>query len=322
MKFDYEKVGDINLIKLENDLGLKVLLSKTGAAIYAIYLDDVLMTLTPASLKDFYKNNAYYGKTVGPIANRIKDGLLKVGEETYQFEQNEGNNCLHSGKNGLSNVIFDIANIHDKNDSITVIFKYLPKPGNSELPGHIIYQIAYTISNKDNTLEISFNVMNDMDSAFALTNHSYFTLGDKNIHNLTLTIPSHRFVETGKEDLIPIQERDILPCLDFNVGKNLMKDIMDAYLQNHRSFGYDHCFLLDKGKIKLENDKYILNITTDFPAVQIYSDNYKDGIKMIGTEEECHRGVAIEPQDSILTRDFVKKGSVYCRNIVYNFVKK
>ena len=93
----------------------------------------------------------------------------------------------------------------------------------------------------------------------------------------------------------------------------------DNILQNHKTLGYDHCFLLDKGKITLENNKYKLDISTDFKAVQIYSDNYNDEIKMMGTDELTHRGLAIEPQDNLLNRLILGKRQFYNRKITYHF---
>ena len=43
---------------------------------------------------------------------------------------------------------------------------------------------------------------------------------------------------------------------------------------------------------------------------------------MMTSNKENHRGIAIEPQDSLLDRQLIKKGSVYSRTIQYHFSKK
>ena len=321
MKYEVKKEGKLITISIDNECGLAAKLTNLGASIVSIHFDHTLMTLTPEKVSDFMKPNAYYGKTIGPIPNRVKDGLIEINGQMYPLDKNEGNNTLHSGKYGLSNQFFKY-NVIKQKGFIGVNFSLVKKNKADGLPGKITYNIAYMLQEGDNTLYLSMSAFSDADTIMGLTNHAYFTLGDKKNNGLKLTIPSHKFIETGKEDLLPLQERIILPCLDFQKAKRIDKHINDEYLQNHRSLGYDHCFLLDKGEIKLENDKYLMNITTDFEALQIYSDNYNDEIKMFDTDELIHRGVAIEPQDSLLNRKILGKRKFYTRKINYQFEKK
>ena len=314
------KKKENNKIIIKNNKGFEVVLLPLGASIYSFKVDGECLTLTPKNVDDFGKQNIYYGKTIGPVPNRINDGKVIINNKEYQLERNEGNNTLHSSL-GICNRIFDYEIKEDKKE-IIVHFSYMKKDMEDGLPGNIKYDIHYYLKKDENILSISFEAVSDQDTMMGLTNHTYFNLGDKNIDNLKLTIPSHRFIETGKEDLIPLREREVLPCLDFNNGKYLNNDINDPYLQNHRSYGYDHCFLLDKGNIILENDKYKMIIDTDFKALQIYSDNYEDGIEMINTKDKNHRGLAMESQDSILNRKILEKGQFYNRKISYHFKKK
>lgn len=43
----------------------------------------------------------YLGALVGPYANRISKGRLRIGQQWYQLQQNEGQNQLHGGAAGL-----------------------------------------------------------------------------------------------------------------------------------------------------------------------------------------------------------------------------
>lgn len=321
MKYEVKKEGRLITITIDNECGLIAKLTNLGASIVSIYFDGKIMTLTPESLKDFMKPNAYYGKTVGPIPNRVKDGLIEINGTVYPLDKNEGNNTLHSGKYGLSNQFFKYNVIKEKK-FVGVNFTLVKKNKADGLPGKITYNIAYMLQEGDNTLYLSMSAFSDTDTVMGLTNHAYFTMGEKKNDGLKLTIPAHKFVDTCKEDLLPIEEKIVLPCLDFQKAKRIDKHINDDFLQNHRSLGYDHCFLLDKGEIRLESDKYIMDITTDFEALQIYSDNYNDNIKMIDTDELTHRGLAMEPQDSLLDRKILKKGQFYTHKINYHFQKK
>ena len=321
MKYDIQKENNIITITIDNECGLKATLTNIGASIVSITFNNQLMTLTPKKMTDFVKPNIYYGKTVGPFPGRVKDGLIDIKGTQYQLDQNEGNNCLHSGKYGLSNQIFKYDVIKQKG-FIGVNFMLTKKNKIDGVPGKIVYTIGYVMQEGDNTLNVFMRASSNEDTIIGLTNHSYFTLGESKVDALKLTIPAHKFIVTGEEDLLPHELNIVPPCLDFQKGKRIDKDFQDPFLQEHRSKGYDHSFILDKGEIRLENKKYQLDITTDFESVTIYTDNYADDIPMLGTEEKLHRGVAIEPQDSLLERKLIEKGKVYSRSIRYSFSEK
>ena len=59
---------------------------------------DKLEEYTDASL------NAYFGCTVGRVANRISNAEFKLNGKLFKLEKNNGNACLHGGINGISNV--------------------------------------------------------------------------------------------------------------------------------------------------------------------------------------------------------------------------
>lgn len=323
MKYEYKQIDKFHFIEMDNERNLKVYINRNGATIAAILYKGQLMTMTPINVREFFKPGVYYGKTIGPIANRVKEGKVDIEGKTYILAPNEGVNALHGGKNGISRAEFSVANFYNKNGYLSVILRYTSKKGYSDLPGNIIYEIAFTMNDKNDDFDVSLNAMNEnYDCPFSLTNHTFFTLGERDVKDLTLTIPSHRFIETGKDDLLPLEEKDIIPCLDFNKGKLIGKDIHDPYLQNHKTKGYDHCFILDKKEIILEGSTYKLTVTTDFPAVHIYSDNYSDGVKMRNTTLATHRGLAIEPEDNLLNRKNTYKRSLYSRNIKYVFEEK
>ena len=322
MKFSYVERNGVHLLRLDNEKGLVVFLSKIGASIYGIKYDDKWMTLTPKSLKDYFSDNSYHGKTIGPVSNRVKDGIIKINDKEYQLNQNEGTTSLHSGRNSLSFAVFDIINISENKDNITIVFKFIPHKNNRNLPGKVVYQISYTLTDKDE-LYVTLNAMSDEDTVIAMTNHAYFCLGDEDISNLSMKISAKRYVESDKDTLIPLVEKDIIPCLDFNQEKALTKDINDPYLMEHKTKGYDHHFIFDEeNKVLLENEKYKLLITTDMTGAQIYTDNYADGFEMFSSQKPLRRGVAIEPQDSTLNREVLKKGDIYSKFISYQFYKK
>lgn len=324
MKLKTYEQNDLSFVEVDNQKGLKVTLCNLGASIYSIYFNGEIMTLTPKNPDDFKRKDFYHGKTIGAIANRVRNGKIKIGEEIYQMSINEEPNTLHGGDRGISSVYFKV-DIIERPTAVTVKYKFKKPDEFDGLPGTIEYTIVYLFTEEGFGVEM--HAKSDKDTVIALTNHSYFCLGDKNLDNLSFKVKADRFVETNEKDLLPISVKQIPECLDFTKGKLLTKDINDDYLQNHRSKGYDHC-LLFKGKlffkpqIELSNNKYALKIKTTYPAVQIYTSNYPCNVDLINSDEQTLQGIAIEPQDSLMERIILKAKKEYLRYIEYKFIKK
>ena len=302
---------DRYILVTNNDF--KVALSILGASIVSIYIGDDILTMTPINLEDLNRKDIYYGKTIGPITNRVKDGLIKIDNKEYQLPLNEEGVSNHSGILGLSNKLF-VSNIQDNR----VIFTYNQKIKDV----NIIYGIAYTF-NEDYQIRIDYIVRVSNKFVINLTNHTFFTLNEPNIkNNLSLKIDSDSYIESDKDTLLPLSIKPIVDCLDFNNEKLITKDIDCPYLMNHKSKGYDHSFILKNKIVKLSSPKYELDITSDFECAHIYTDNYEDGVKTKNSNVAFRRGVAIEMTDNILSRPVIDKDEVYQRYIVYTFKKK
>ena len=296
----------MKLLTLKSKSGLKVTLSTLGAGIFSIYYDKDIMTVTPKKEKDYLLEKIYHGKTIGPVVGRIEKGQLTIDGQTFSYDINEGENTLHGGHNGLSTKEW---NYNQQFDAVS--FTYKDKDA--------FYQVVYKLH--DNELLVKFTATPIRPIPIALTNHSYFCLGEKSIDDLYLQVKAHRFIETRKEDLIPLEEKDILPCIDFNQLAKVNQDIDNPYLKDHRSNGIDHSLLRDDDSpVILEGNKYRLEITTDFETIQLYSYNYSDGVDMINTKDEIYKGLAIEPQDHFLKRKIYSQP--YQRYIKYSFIKK
>ena len=301
---------DRYILVTNNDF--KVALSMLGASIVSIYIGDDILTMTPINLEELNRKDIYYGKTIGPITNRVKDGLIKIDNKEYQLPLNEEGVSNHSGILGLSNKLF-VSNIQDNR----VIFT-----NNQKIKDvNIIYGIAYTF-NDDYQIRIDYIVRVSNKFVINLTNHTFFTLNEPNINNLSLKLESDSYIESDKDTLLPLSVKPIIDCLDFNNEKLITKDIDNPYLMNHKSKGYDHSFILKHKIVKLSSPQYELDIISDYECAHIYSDNYEDGVKTKNSDVNFRRGVAIEMTDNILSRPIIDKDEVYQRYIVYTFKKK
>ena len=298
--FEIERVDNIDYITIKNNRSLKMVFSSLGASIFAIYYDGALMTLSLADKRDYTNPELYHGKTIGPVCGRILNG--QIGE--HRYELNEDNVARHGGKNGLSTRVFDYETI-EKTDTMSLIFK---RDG---------FTVEYRIEKESDCFAIEYQYQGKV-QPISITNHSFFHLGDA-FEKLVLKLAADYFVSNDEQTLVPLQKEKIIPCFDFHDGKRVSDYVNDKHLMNGRSKGYDHYLHFEKDRsLVLRNDKYLLEITTDFDGVLIYSDNYDFGETTIDNRNGIRKALAIEPQDSPLER---KSYSSYSRFIKYSFKK-
>lgn len=310
------------LIKVKDD-DFEVILCSLGASIYAIKNKQDYLTLTPATLDNFFTTKFYHGKTVGRFANRLKGDVIVLNNKKYFLDANEKGNTLHGGNQGISSKEFDYQIKENENDT-QVIFHYYSKEGESGFFGDLDISVTYSIYAKLKKLRIDFSAYSNNESICALTNHTYFSIGEESLANVNLYINSDKYLYTNPNDLLPIKEEKVNKCLDFSKGKIITKDINDPSINIGRLSGYDHHFIYkeidtNKPQIILKGNKYRLAIYTDFSGNQIYTDNKEGKGSYFNTNAPKYRGIAIEPQDSFLNVNTIKKGDIYKRFITYEF---
>lgn len=325
MKINSYIKDDLNFIVVSNDSYLKVIFCDLGASIFNIYFYDELMTHNVKNIKDYHLKSCYYGKTIGRTCNRLKGHKIVINDQIYYLENNEDDNVLHGGDNGLSTKRFKYLIKEDK-DYIEVIFSYISKDSESGYPGNVNLKVRYIIYKLVNKIDIKYQASSDKDTLLSLTNHSYYSLGDSDISKLELFINSHKYLKTDYSTLLPIKINNIDEVRDFNKFKKINKDIDSNLLKGKKMNGYDTYWYFDKLDIKninasIRNDKYILDIYTDFEGTQIYSSNFKPSFDL-SSENKYRDSVAIEPSDSFIKPHILYKGEIYNRNIILEFKKR
>lgn len=316
----------LEFVSVKNNDNFVVTFSSLGASILSIELDDQYMTLTPANM-DLFKNKfIYHGKTVGRVANRIKDGTFKIGRKTYKVPCNEKTSCLHGGNEGFSNQFFNM-DIASNNDEAKITFTYYSTDMEAGFPGNLNVKVIYTVFANENSVCIDYEVTTDKDTLVGLTNHSYFNLGSKSIDDLMLYINSNKYIHPDRDFLYPVEYRPVDKVMDFQTMKHISEDIEADYLNDSWTYGYDHHYCFKEvnpviPQVVLENNNYKLEIYTNFNGTQIYTDNYPDTNEFEDTDAVRRRAIAIEPQDDTLNREILKAKDVYTRFIRYNFIRK
>lgn len=330
MKIEYNSHYGSDFIKVKNEVGLEVILSSVGAGIYQITYDGIKTLSTPENLKIYVNPNAaYYGKTIGPIAGRVKGGLIKVDNKANKLPLNEGKNSLHSGSLCFAYAPFKYE-VNEIEDYFEVRFKNKFKPTKDVFDADLDVVIAYRIAKNEPILEYSYYVTPNKDCPINITNHSYFNLngkGDILTHKLEIAASK---VTSYEPDLIVKSIDEVSPALDFRKLKEVGKDIKAKELAAPRLQGYDHCFIFDKVdsniKATLLGDKIGLNLYTSSSGLQVYSCNFPNrDIKLDRWEFEAqYSSITLEEVNAPYGLDsmLIKANESYVRTHKYEFFKK
>lgn len=322
---NYKKHG-VEFVEVTNNVGMKVTFSNLGASIYSIEYMGELMTSQVSNVEDFLKTNVYNGKALGRVAGRIKNGELKIGNKTFKLVPNEGKNVLHGGEDSLSHKLIS-ARVFATTEHIHVVYTYFSKAGEAGFPGNALLEVHYIVSNNKPKLKIKLLSYVTEKCPISMSVHTYFSLGESNINNMKMQINSSKYLKINSKSLLVGEPLDVPSCLDFRQEKPILQDIKDPLLNEGRLCGYDHTLLLDEVRddvpqIVLENDKYKVNIFSDFNAVNIYSDNYEDKIAHDNSKDLSRRGMAIEPQLDPSKKMLLDMHEEFDHYIRYEFSKK
>ena len=237
---------------------------------------------------DRYVNNSgerFLGAVVGPYANRIAGGTYTIGEETYNFPQNNNGQTLHGGLKGLDMVVWDV-------DSVTenaIVLSYLRPDGQDGMPGNLKIVMTYTLT-PDNEFKVDYLAQTDKATHVNISHHSFFNLkgeGNGTINDHVLFINASKTTPVD-EVLIPTGEiADVTGTpFDFRQPKAIGQDLNVENEQLKNGAGYDHNWVLDR---QSENDVELaasvyepasgryMEVWTDQPALQFYGGNFFDG---------------------------------------------
>ena len=215
-----------------------------------------------------------------------------------------GHSSRHGGGRGFDKCRWNVEGLSDKEVTLTLV----SPDGDQGFPGELRASVGYRITD-DNSVEIYYQANVSKDCPVSLTNHAYFNLSGIGQlescleHSMQISAPF--YLPTGK-DMLPTGK--LKPTLgtafDFNerkrIGDHFLKD-SDQRIAN----GFDHAFILDKGKTDGKQTAITLfspggdlqmQIKTSKPAVQVYSGNFLKGIKGVNGEYENYSGIALETQ--------------------------
>lgn len=332
---------EIPAITLTNKNGISITVIPYGASIVKWNVPDKggnfsNIVLGFGQLDEYVKHRPYYGATIGRVAGRIANGTFSIEDKSYQLSQNEGDNHLHGGFQGLDTKFWDFETKENENED-KITFSYIDSDGGPDgYPGNLTVEVTYTLTDEDEW-KIHYSASTDRDTIFNPTNHVYFNLhGDisRNIVDHKLFVNADTFAELGKDNnptgqLLFVKDTPF----DFRKSALVSQATESNHLQTQKVSGLDHPFVLNHKKESIDAFIYDeqtgrkIEMTTNQPAVVIFLHNGKaEGYTMDSKPIEAYSGITLETQglpDAINQEDFgnviLRAGDTYNSETVYRF---
>jgi aldose 1-epimerase len=258
---------------------------------------------------DNYVNNSgerFLGAVVGPYANRIANGTYTIGEETYNFPQNNNGQTLHGGLLGLDMIVWDVDQVTEN----AIVLSVVCPDGHDGMPGNRKIVMTYSLT-PENEFVVDYVAETDKATHMNISHHSFFNLkgeGNGTINDHVLYINASK---TTPVDAVLIPTGEIADVtgtpFDFREPKAIGTDLEVENEQLANGAGYDHNWVLDR---KTENELELaasvwepasgryMEVWTDQPALQFYGGNFFDGTTCgkYGKSLNYRESIALETQ--------------------------
>ena len=344
--FETEVEGkQVSLYTLKcGDLAMQV--TNFGARVVALWAPDKKGNMEDVVLGynniDNYINNPgerFLGAVVGPYANRIAKGTYTIGEETYNFPQNNNGQTLHGGLKGLDMVVWDVDSVNEN----SIVLSYLRPDGQDGMPGNLQIVMTYTLTH-DNEFRVDYLAQTDKATHVNISHHSFFNLkgeGNGTINDHILYINASKTTPVDSV-LIPTGEiADVTGTpFDFRQPKAIGQDVDVENEQLTNGAGYDHNWVLDRvsaNELELAASVYepasgrYMEVLTDQPALQFYGGNFFDGTTCgkYGKPLAYRESIALEtqkypdtPNNPHFPSTLLNPGEDYTHVCVYRFSVK
>lgn len=335
----------IEAVTLTNARGLKATVLTLGASLQSVIVPDrdghmVDVLLGYDDLAGYLRKSAYFGATVGRVANRIAKGHFTLDGRVYQLAVNDGPNALHGGKSGFDKRVWEITGMMG-GAKPSVMLRHVSPHGEEGYPGTLTATATFSLDDTG-ALAIDYAAMTEKPTIVNLSNHSYWNLagaGAGDALGMILMIPADAYVPTDGTS-IPLGTLSPVggTLFDFRtptvIGSRI-RDGRDAQLRIGR--GYDHHWQVGKAPsetlrllARLEDPRSgrVMEMLSNQPGLQFYTGNFLDGT-ISGKGGRIYRqgdGVALEPQmvpDTVNQPLFgsvrLDPGQTYSNHVVFRF---
>lgn len=224
----------------------------------------------------------FHGATIGRFTNRIAGGTFSIDGEQYAVPLNEPTTALHGGPQGFSQREWTV--LEHTDDSVQL---GLTSPdGEMGFPGTLEVTVRFTVAADGDgaALQLDYRATTDAPTLVSLTNHVYLNLaGRGSVADHVLQLHADRYLPVG-DGLVPTGELapvDGTP-FDFREPTPIGTRWREPHPQLQQGRGYDHAMVLADGapfaaRLADPVSGRTLTLTTDQPAVQLYTGGMLDG---------------------------------------------
>ena len=251
-----------------------LMVTEYGATALSLRFRGREMILGFDTIEAYEDSGSCAGGVVGRFANRIGGAAFTLGGRRCALNVNDHANTLHGGcENGFWHKRRWTGEIEGED---AVSFTLFSPDGDNGFPGAMTARVLYRVS--DSSVRMEFSGVSDADTLYAPTSHIYFSLGEDNILGVQMQINASGHLEVDRE-LIPTG--NVLPAegdFDFSASRPIGRNFDDAFV------------LCASPACVVRTDGVKLTLTTDYPALQLYTGEFLDG------GYAPNAGFAIEPE--------------------------
>jgi aldose 1-epimerase len=299
---------EVELYTLTNRNGLVLKAITYGATVIQLWvpgrdgtLADVVLGFD--DLAGYEGGTAFFGATVGRVANRIRGAKFTLDGKEYTLASNDPPHHLHGGPKGWDKLVWS-AEALETAEGPTLVFTYVSNDGEERYPGTVTARTTYTLTHQ-NEFKVVMKSSTDKPTLLNMAHHSYWNLaghaaGSILEHELELFAdhytPGDPRVPTGTVQTVRNS------ALDFTQSKLIGRDLPNV---GGNPLGYDHNFVVNGdphtlrpvARLKDPKSGRVLTLEADQPGVQFYSGNFLDGtLQGKGSRYGQYSGLCLETQ--------------------------
>ncbi len=270
-----------------------------GAALTSLILKplnrQLILTLSEA---ERLKAGHYFGTIVGPVANRIAGGQLRLGGKVHQLDQNEGQNTLHGGQFGLSEVDW----LPEFFDRDVASFRIDFREGQSGFPFSCQFHAKYELAGR--SLSVTLGARPGADCAINIAPHFYFA-AEEQANEFEMQISAEHYLPVNSEK-IPTGKVSPVADSEFDFRQSRLIDETQI----------DHNFCLDSvDALTLSGRDFGLDLKTNQKGLQIYTADHL-GRKAVAIEPQGWPNAVNEPS---FPSQWIDKNGIYENRSEFHF---
>ncbi|KHJ75538.1 aldose 1-epimerase, partial [Oesophagostomum dentatum] len=188
-------------IEISSSQGLTARFLPLGATLASLFVKDrdsnpVDVVLGFDDIKSYKKDNAYIGRTVGRVCNRIGFGNFVFDGKKYKLPIDCPPHSLHSGPKGIALREWEVV----RRTPTSVTFRMMTDESEDGLPGDAKIDVTYTVNDR-NQLVIEHGATCTSPGVLNLTNHTYWNLdGGETVRQHVLHVDADKYLPTDSTD--------------------------------------------------------------------------------------------------------------------------